>query len=219
MTSISSRLEAAQVAVLDQVVGVAVVLLVADVIADVVQQRALSSHSRSRSPRPCMALVWSNSDSASRATCFDDRLPSCSAPPSSMTSGGGRRDSDRRARCRDGAMDVIEHQAFAQRQIAQRDLFGARCAQQRVEQHGAGDRQIGAPRVEAGQFSRSSRSISTQSCAGGGCSSPAREGCAFAGTLPRSAGHRAEAQDRARRADDAIVAARRCARGSGRLAR
>ena len=39
MVSISSRLEAAQIAVLDQVVRVLVVTLVADVHADVVEQR------------------------------------------------------------------------------------------------------------------------------------------------------------------------------------
>ena len=48
------------------------------------------------------------------------------------------------------AVDVVEDQAFAERQVAERELFGAEPAQDRVEEHGAGDDQIGAPRIEAG---------------------------------------------------------------------
>ena len=64
------RREAAQVAVLDQIVRMAVVALVADVHADVVQQRAvfepLALACRSS---PCTLRVWSKMFSASRATC------------------------------------------------------------------------------------------------------------------------------------------------------
>ena len=47
------------------------------------------------------------------------------------------------------ATDVVEHQAFTQREVAQRDVFGAEAAQDRVEQDAAGDDEIGAARVEA----------------------------------------------------------------------
>ena len=48
------------------------------------------------------------------------------------------------------AADVVEHQPFAQRQVAERELLRAEPPQDRVEQHGAGDDEIGAPRIEAG---------------------------------------------------------------------
>ena len=48
------------------------------------------------------------------------------------------------------AADVVEHQAFAQGQVAERELFRAEPAQDGVEEDGAGDHQIGAPRIEAG---------------------------------------------------------------------
>jgi hypothetical protein len=52
------RLEAAEVAVLHEIVGVLVVPLIADEHADVVEDgRRTSSHSRSRSVRPWIARV------------------------------------------------------------------------------------------------------------------------------------------------------------------
>ena len=50
------------------------------------------------------------------------------------------------------ALDVIEHQPLAQREIAQRDLGRAQPPQHGVEQDRAGDDEIGAARVEAGQL-------------------------------------------------------------------
>ena len=86
------------------------------------------------------------------------------------------------------AVDVVEHQAFAQRQIAQRDVLGAELPQQRVEQHGAGDHQVGAPRVEAGQVQALLEvHLDRPSCAAAAGSSPARAGCALrSGAAPRS---------------------------------
>ena len=46
--------------------------------------------------------------------------------------------------------DVVEDQPFAQREIAERHLLGAEAAQDRVEQHGAGDDEVGASRIEPG---------------------------------------------------------------------
>ncbi len=46
--------------------------------------------------------------------------------------------------------DVIEDEPLAQRQIAERELGGTEPAHDRVQQDGAGNRQIGAARVEAG---------------------------------------------------------------------
>jgi len=44
--------------------------------------------------------------------------------------------------------DVVEDHPLAQRQVAQRDLGGAKATQQLVEQDGAGDDQVGAARFE-----------------------------------------------------------------------
>ena len=59
-------IEAAEIAVLDQVVGVLVVTLVADMDADVVQDGAYSSHSRSLSVRPWMLRVCSKATAQAR---------------------------------------------------------------------------------------------------------------------------------------------------------
>ena len=50
------------------------------------------------------------------------------------------------------ALDVIEHQAFAQRQIAQRELVGLEPLQDGVEQYGAGNDEVRAARVEPGHL-------------------------------------------------------------------
>jgi hypothetical protein len=47
--------------------------------------------------------------------------------------------------------DVVEDEPLAQRQVAQRELRGTESAHHRVEQDGAGDRQIGAARIEPGE--------------------------------------------------------------------
>jgi len=47
------------------------------------------------------------------------------------------------------ATDIVEHQSFTQREVAQRDVFGPETAQDRVEQDAAGDDEIRAARVEA----------------------------------------------------------------------
>ena len=49
------------------------------------------------------------------------------------------------------AADVVENHALAQRQLAQRQLVGAELTEDRVEKDGARHDQVGAPGVEAGQ--------------------------------------------------------------------
>ena len=114
---------------------------------------AYSSHSRSRSPRPC-----------SVARLIEERqrqprdLPRVLGLPVAALG-----ELDGRAAAHVGIaidardvlavlLDVVEHQPFAQRQVAQRDLLGVELAQQRVEQHRAGDHEIGAARIEPGQL-------------------------------------------------------------------
>jgi hypothetical protein len=46
---------------------------------------------------------------------------------------------------------IVEDQAFAQRQVAQRQLLRAEPPQDRVDQHGAGHHQVRPARIEARQ--------------------------------------------------------------------
>ena len=106
--------------------------------------------------------------------------------------------------------DVVEDEAFAQRQVAERDLVGAEPAEDRVEQDRAGHREVRAPRVEA--RARCSRfceiAARSAACARGASAWP--ESRRLRSVRRRRAVARrrdgAEAEDRARRADDAIEA-------------
>ena len=110
-------------------------------------------------------------------------------------------------------MDVVEDEAFAQRQVAEREFLGAEPPEDRVEQDRAGDAQVGAPRIEAGH-------VQPLFEARGSVSRLRSRWSALALTRRlRSSStrthavlgerQRAEAEDRARRADDAVEAARR----------
>ena len=121
------RLEAAEVAVLDQVVRMPVVALVADVHADIVQQRAVFEplalacrqsvdaarlvEDAQREPgdllrvlRPVAAALAQLDDAAAT----DVRVAIDLADPRAV------------------AVDVVDDQTFAQREIAERELVGAR---------------------------------------------------------------------------------------------
>jgi hypothetical protein len=133
-------LESAQIAVRDQIVRVLVVPLVADVDADVVQERgvleplafpigqAMNAASlieqRQREPgdlirvfRPVIAPFGELDDTAPPDVGIAIGLRDLLAVP----------------------RDVIEHEPLAQRQVAQRDLAGAKPLDDRVEQDRAGD--------------------------------------------------------------------------------
>jgi hypothetical protein len=143
------RVEAAEIAVLDQIVGMLVMLLVADERADVVQQRGVFQpfalaiaepvdgarlvEQGHRDPRDLMRvlrpvvtplgeLVHAAAADVGIAVGLRDFLP---VPG-----------------------DVVEHDAFAQRQIAQRDVVRAEPAQHFVEQNHAGHDQVGASRFQ-----------------------------------------------------------------------
>ena len=188
----------------------AVVPLVADVVADVVQQRgvleplalavaepvhaAQTVEQRQRQPRHLLRVL---------------RLPAAAFGQF-----------ERRAAAHVGnlvdladvlavALDEVEHQAFAQRQIAQRDVLGVERAQQRVEQHGAGHDQVGAARVERRDLQAPfERQVADQLAdladRLGRHAQVAHLGRRRAGV--ERGGDRAEREDRARRADDAVVA-------------
>ncbi len=50
------------------------------------------------------------------------------------------------------ALDVVEHEAFAKREIAQREIVGAEISQEGVGHQAARDDQIGAARIEPGKL-------------------------------------------------------------------
>ena len=114
---------------------------------------ANSSHSRSRSRHARgRTAVWSKRASASRATCCGvGRV--VVAPLSQLD-----RAAAPHVRNRVDALDpplvashVVEDQPFAQRQVAEREFLSAKPPEDRVQQHGARDHQVGAARVETGQ--------------------------------------------------------------------
>ena len=110
------------------------------------------------------------------------------------------------------AADVVEHQAFAQRQVAERQLLGAEPAQDRVEEDGAGDDEIGAPRIEA-RHGQTLLGIERDDLLAQAANLLGRHAQVAELGRRRAArgrcGDGAEAEDRAGRADHAIEADRR----------
>ena len=155
-------LESPQIAVLDQVVRVLVVPLVADVDADVVQDRRVleplalavgepvhDARLVEQLRRELRHLQRVFGPVVAPLAEFDD------AAPADVGIAIGLRDLLAVPR------DVIEDEPFAQRHVAQRDVARAEPADDRVEQDGAGHGEVGAPRLEPGTFSRSCRSRAT----------------------------------------------------------
>ncbi len=69
--------------------------------------------------------------------------------------------------------DVVEDEAFAERVSAQRDFGGAEPLQDRVEQHDAGRREIGATGIEArNPQALLERAATRSACARGGAAWP-----------------------------------------------
>jgi hypothetical protein len=107
------------------------------------------------------------------------------------------------------AADVIKDESFAKREIAEREVLGAEAAKNRVEEYGAGDVQIGAARVEAGHLEPFLNVGGDETLA----NPPQRFGtdpliAQLLGhfSIVLDQGERTEAEDGARRADDAIEA-------------
>ena len=125
------RIEPAQVAVLDQVIRMPVMALVADVDADVVQQRAVLQplalaiaelvhrprliEERQRQPRDLLRVVR---PVAAALAQLDDAAAADVGVALDLA--------DRRR----VAVDVVEHQPFAEREVAERDVLGAEPAQE-----------------------------------------------------------------------------------------
>ena len=107
------------------------------------------------------------------------------------------------------ALDEVEHQALAQRQVAERDVLGLELLEQRIEQQGAGHDQIGAARVERRNLEplverRAAHELAHLANRLGRHAQVAHFARRHAGV--ECGRHRAERQNGARRADDAVVA-------------
>ena len=151
--------EAAQIAVLDQVVGMAMVALVADVHADVVQER--------RVLEPFPLAIPELVDGPRLVEDREGDLGDLSPVLGPVAAALAKLDDAAAADVgivldlldpRGVAVNVVEDQAFTQREIAQRQVLGADALENRVEQDRAGDRDIGATRSRPGVWSRASRS-------------------------------------------------------------
>ena len=144
------RVESAQIPILDQIVRMPVMALVADVNADVVEQRAVLEPLAFAVAEPVHAarlieeaqgepgdLLRVLGPVAAPLAELDDAAPADVGVALDLP--------DPRA----VAMDVVEDQPFTQRQVAERELFRAQPSQDGVEQNRAGDAEVGAARIEA----------------------------------------------------------------------
>jgi hypothetical protein len=147
------RIESPQVAVLDQVIRVLVVPRVADVQADVVKERPVFEpfplavrhrvdrsrliEDRHREPRDVVRVLRP-------VTAALGQLDGAPSPDVRI--------SIRLRNVLAVAPDVVEHESFTQRQVAQGQLGRAESLNDRVQHHGAGDDEIHASRVEPGKL-------------------------------------------------------------------
>src|SRR5262249_1855682 len=143
--------EAAKIAVLDQIVRMTVMPLVADVNTDVVQERAVLQP---------LAFLFGEAVHAARLIEDAERQPGhllCVVRPVATplaelddASASDIRISLRFSDARAVAVNVVEDQALAEREIAEREFVRAETLNDRIEQDSAGDREIRAPRVHRG---------------------------------------------------------------------
>jgi hypothetical protein len=144
-------LEASEIAVFDQVVRVFVVPLVADVDADVVQQRCVFEPlplAIGKSVRAARLVKQRDSDTRDLLRVLRPVIAALSqldnAALADVGIAIGLRDLLAMTR------DVVEHQAFAEGQIAERQIARVKAFEDDVEQDRAGDRKVRASRLEAG---------------------------------------------------------------------
>lgn len=142
--------EAAQIAVPNQVLGVAMVLFIADVDTDVVEQR--------RELEPLALAVAQPVDAACLVEEREGEARDLRGMGLAVIAALGQLDDTATPDvghplglddCAPVLRDVVEHEALAQRQIAERDLAGLEALHDRIEEHRARDGQVRAPGLEA----------------------------------------------------------------------
>ena len=202
-------LESAKVAVLDEVVRVLVMALVADMHADVVGQGGVrepllfaigegmnasrlieegdgQARHLARVIRPVVAPFGQLDDAATANVGIPIDLGDLFPVPG----------------------DVVEHQAFAQGQIAQRDLPSTKTPDNRIKEHDTGHREVGAAGLEARQAEplvegQRQQLLPDATEVPGGHATVAKRRVRLTTLLH---GQRAEAEDGAGSADNAIEA-------------
>ena len=203
------RVESAQVAVLDQIVRMAVMALVADVDADVVQQRAVLQpfplavgepvHAArliedvQRQPRDLLRVLRPVPAPLAE---FDDAAAADVGIALDLADAGAV------------AVDVVEHDALAQGEVAEREPIGAEPADNRVEEDRAGHREIRAARIHARRrqafFDVRFDEVFSQAVQGLGADAKVAQIFGRLAVVGRR--HQAQAEDRAGRPDHAIEA-------------
>ena len=148
-----ARLEPAQVSVLDQVIRMLVVTIVADVHADIVQQRRVLEPF-AFAIAELMCLAHAVEERASELRDLLRMLRQIVAPLGQLdhASTPHVRIPVDLVDVRRVLLDVVEHQTLAQREVAQRDLVDVQRVEQRIEQDDAGRREVRAARFEARQL-------------------------------------------------------------------
>ena len=143
--------EAAQISILDQVIRMPVVPIVADVYANVVQQRRVFEP-LSLTIRETVHAAGLIEDAERQAGHLLSMLGPIAATFAQLddTPAPDVRIAFDFPDARAVSVNVVEHQAFAQCQIAQDQVFGPKPPQNRVEKHRAGNTEIGAARIQAG---------------------------------------------------------------------
>ena len=145
------RLEAAQVAVLDQIIRMLVVARIADVDTQIVHERreleplALPIGQAMHGPR----LV----EECQCETCHLLRVRRKIVTSFGELDRAAPADVGDHVHLRDLpaiSADVIEDEPFAQREVAQGDFLGPERVEDGIEQHGTGNHQIRTPRIESG---------------------------------------------------------------------
>ncbi len=101
-------------------------------------------------------------------------------------------------------LDVVEQESFAQREVAECDVLGAEGVEERVDEHGAGDGQIGAPWIEAGHGKPVFQRLTHQRLPEPPQIARAHAEVADVGRPMRAGGQGPQREDRARRADDPL---------------
>jgi len=143
------RLETAQAAIADQVLRMTMVTFVADVHADVVEQRRILEPLAFRVPQPVHAACLIEHRQAQlrdvarvirRVAAAFTELDDASAANVGITI----HLSDVPA----VALNVVEHQPFTQREIAECQFVRTKTAQYRVQKNGSRDDDVGPTRIE-----------------------------------------------------------------------
>lgn len=144
------RIEAPQISIFDQIVRVTMMAIVTDVYADVVEQRPVFQ------PLPLAlrktvhtAGLIEDAESQPRDLLRMLRPITATLPEFDHTPPPHVRVALDLSDAGAVPVDIVEHEPFAEREIAEGQVFRSEAAQNRVEQHRTGDVQVRTARIES----------------------------------------------------------------------